>query len=309
MVGGFQVMPRLSAEEFAELEASILESGVQVPISVSADGLIIDGHHRDEIARKHSLHCPRIVVEGDEGKLRSLAFSLNLHRRHLSREQKRQVIAESLKADPKLSNVEHARRTGASDKTVNSVRGDLEGRSEIPNVEKRTDTKGRRQPASQSAFRPRPTDEVVPGLTASQLDELNVPARPKMFDCCSCGNEFTAAELTESPDGPLCDQCLDDDTLEESAAMPAETEEGNAAEADPLRKKGRSHHKRQLTTLERSEVALNGVAEALSYQFDGGFEDTCTSAEAAKYATTYRAHIKRIQAVIKLLDKKAGEEK
>lgn len=307
MVGGFQVMPRLSAEEFAELEASILESGVQVPISVSADGLIIDGHHRDEIARKHSLHCPRVVVEGDEGKLRSLAFSLNLHRRHLSREQKRQVIAESLKADPQLTNREHGRRTGVADTTVARTRRDLEESAAIPHFSERIDP--RTGNASQSASRPRPADEVVPGLTASQLDELNVPTRPKVFDCCSCGNEFPAAELTESPDGPLCDQCLGDDALEEGAEMPTETQEGNAAEADPLRKKGRSHHKRQLTTLERSEVALKGVAEALSYQFDGGFEDTCTSAEAAKYATTYRAHIKRIQAVIKLLDMKAGEGK
>lgn len=305
MGGGFQVMPRLSAEEFAELEASILESGVQVPISVSADGLIIDGHHRDEIARKHSLHCPRVVVEGDEGKLRSLAFSLNLHRRHLSREQKRQVIAESLKADPSLPDYQHAKRTGASPTTVGTIRHRLEESGDVSKLETRKDSLGRSQPAA----KPRPADEVVPGLTVSQLDELNVPTRPKMFDCCSCGNEFPAAELTESPDGPLCDQCLDDDALEEGAEMPTETQEGNAAEADPLRKKGRSHHKRQLTTLERSEVALKGVAEALSYQFDGGFEDTCTSAEAAKYATTYRAHIKRIQAVIKLLDKKAGEGK
>ncbi|MDO3331570.1 ParB N-terminal domain-containing protein [Mycobacteroides abscessus] len=62
----FQVMPRLTADEYAELEASIVEHGVQVPIVLSRDDRIVDGYHRDEIARKHSLHCPRVYAEGDE---------------------------------------------------------------------------------------------------------------------------------------------------------------------------------------------------------------------------------------------------
>lgn len=59
------------------------------------------------------------------------------------------MIAESLKADPTLSNVEHAKRTGTSDKTVNSVRQEMQQRSEIPSVEKRTDSLGREQPSLQ----------------------------------------------------------------------------------------------------------------------------------------------------------------
>ena len=48
------------------------------------------------------------------------------YRRHLNREQRRALIAESLKADPQLSNREHARRTGTSDKTAGDVRSGLE---------------------------------------------------------------------------------------------------------------------------------------------------------------------------------------
>ena len=123
-MAGFQVMPRLSADEFAALEADIVENGVRVPITVAEDGRIVDGHHRDEIARRHGLHCPRVTAAGDDGVLRSLAFSLNVNRRHLSREQRRALIAESLRSDPILRDRDHARRCGADHKTVGRVRAE-----------------------------------------------------------------------------------------------------------------------------------------------------------------------------------------
>jgi ParB-like chromosome segregation protein Spo0J len=145
---GYQVMPRLSPDEYADLEQSIKENGVLVPITVSAEGgEIIDGHHRAEIAERLGVPCPQLAIGGPPALLRSLAFSLNLNRRHLNREQRRELIAQSLRSDPDVSDSEHARRTGVSDKTVATVRSDLESRSEIPNVPTRTDSAGRQQPA------------------------------------------------------------------------------------------------------------------------------------------------------------------
>lgn len=66
----------------------------------------------------------------------------------VTRAERRQVVAASLLAEPEASNVEHARRTGASDKTVQVVREEMAGRSEIPNVAERTDSLGRQQPAT-----------------------------------------------------------------------------------------------------------------------------------------------------------------
>ncbi|MFT4086157.1 MAG: ParB/RepB/Spo0J family partition protein [Gordonia sp. (in: high G+C Gram-positive bacteria)] len=160
-MAGFQVMPRLTSEEYAELEASIVEHGVQVPITVAADGVIVDGHHRDEIARKHDLHCPRRSAEGSAEQLRGLAFSLNLHRRHLTREQKRQIVAESIKADPQLSDREHGRRTGVDHKTAATVRDDLAESGEIPHFSERIDP--RTGNASQPASKPRPEPTAEPG--------------------------------------------------------------------------------------------------------------------------------------------------
>ncbi|MDN6440466.1 MAG: ParB/RepB/Spo0J family partition protein [Acidipropionibacterium jensenii] len=165
-MSGYQVMPRLSADEYADLESDIVAHGVMVPITVSADGVIVDGHHRDEIARKHDLHCPRVTADGSESELRGLAFSLNLNRRHLNREQRRELIAESLRSDPQLSNREHARRTGASDKTVGSVRDDLVESAEIPHFSERIDP--RTGNLSQAAERHRATS-----IPQSDLDALN----------------------------------------------------------------------------------------------------------------------------------------
>lgn len=178
-MSGYQVMPRLTPDEYAELEQSIRENGVQVPITVGPDGRIIDGHHRDEIARKHDLHCPRVTARGNEQKLRSLAFSLNLHRRHLTREQKRQIVAESIKADPQLSDREHGRRAGVSKNTAAAVRDELTESGQVDHFPERIDP--RTGNASQPASRPRPVpefdqdEEIAPGITADELDALNAP--------------------------------------------------------------------------------------------------------------------------------------
>ncbi len=81
----------------------------------------------------------------------AMVDSLNLHRRHLTQEQKRERIEDLLKATPERSNNATAKLAKVSDKTVTKVRKELEGRSEIPNVSKRTDTKGRAQPARKPA--------------------------------------------------------------------------------------------------------------------------------------------------------------
>lgn len=175
----FQNMPPLSPEEYAALEASILEHGIQSPVIMDDEGVIIDGHHRSKIASEHSLTVPKQVVHGKtEAEKRTLALSLNLDRRHLNREQRRALIAESVKADPSLSDLAHAKRTGASDKTVTSVRRDLEARSEIPNVAERTDSLGRTQPASKPE-RPIPTFDATPDWDPVDVDHNTGEIQPR----------------------------------------------------------------------------------------------------------------------------------
>lgn len=146
-MSGYQVMPRLSADEYADLEQSIKTDGVLVPIIVSPGGEIIDGHHRAEIARRLGIICSEVVKHGEPAELRTFAYSLNLNRRHLTREQRRDLIAQSLRQDPQLADREHARRTGASPTTVGAVRTRLEDAGDVSKLDTRTDALGRQQPA------------------------------------------------------------------------------------------------------------------------------------------------------------------
>ena len=205
-MSGYQVMPRLSPDEYADLESDIVAHGVMVPITVSTDGVIVDGHHRDEIARKHHLHCPRVTANGTESELRGLAFSLNLNRRHLNREQRRELIAESLRSDPQLSNREHARRTGASDKTVGSVRDDLVESAEIPHFLERIDP--RTGNLSQAAERPRAT--FIPQSDLDALNGASEDADPEPPHWEPAGQMSPAATQALTPEKPKRRPLTDD---------------------------------------------------------------------------------------------------
>lgn len=145
----FQVMPPLSAAEYAELRADIEAHGVGVAIIVDADGRVIDGHHRQKIAKHLGIPCPSTTVVGySDAELRDMAYRLNLHRRHLSQQQKREALAASIEADPDLSDRQHGARIGADHKTAGVIRARLEERGEVPHVVQRTDSTGRQQPAT-----------------------------------------------------------------------------------------------------------------------------------------------------------------
>jgi hypothetical protein len=85
-----------------------------------------------------------IVVTGDPY---AYVISANIHRRHLTAEQKRDLIAKLLKATPEKSNRQIAETVKASHHTVSAVRTEMEGRGQIAHVETHTDTNGREQPA------------------------------------------------------------------------------------------------------------------------------------------------------------------
>ena len=148
----FQHLPPLTPEEYSALEASILEHGILSPVITDEAGVILDGHHRSRIAAEHSLSCPKQIVYGKtDTEKRTMALSMNLDRRHLNREQKRALVAESVKADPQMADNVHAKRTGSSDKTVTSIREELEATSEIPKFDKTIGADGKERPARRSA--------------------------------------------------------------------------------------------------------------------------------------------------------------
>lgn len=89
----YQLLPRLTDEEFTALKDDIKANGIRVPIDVDESGTVIDGHHRAWIAADLGIECPRRVVAGltDEQK-RAHAIAANVYRRSLSREQRREMV-------------------------------------------------------------------------------------------------------------------------------------------------------------------------------------------------------------------------
>lgn len=123
----YQVMPPLSDEEYAALRADIRERGILVPVIKDQHGNIIDGHHRVQIADELGITCPAEVRDVTDEQARDTAYALNLARRHLTGEQRRQLIAKEIQASPRYSDRAIARRLGCDHKTVASVRRELRG--------------------------------------------------------------------------------------------------------------------------------------------------------------------------------------
>ena len=144
----YQVMPGLTADEYADLRDDIAANGVRVPVDVDENGQVLDGHHRALIAAELGIECPRRVLGGlSEDEKIAHAYAVNIQRRSLTRDQKRALVAASLSRDPHLSDRQHAQRTGVDHKTVGAVRGGLESVGEIPQQDVRLTSDGKLYPA------------------------------------------------------------------------------------------------------------------------------------------------------------------
>ena len=170
------LFPLMTGLEFDELVADIKTNGLREKIDLY-QGKIIDGRNRYRALKQlgidpsaddkqyfrkaiyaHAVGGPAGHEQSNDDRVRAYVISKNIHRRHLTAEQKRDLITKLLKADPEKSDREIGRLTKADNKTVASVRAEQERREEIPHVETRTDTKGRKQPTK----KPKPEAKPKP---------------------------------------------------------------------------------------------------------------------------------------------------
>lgn len=156
----YQVMPPLAESDFEALKADIAERGVLIPVEYDDAGNILDGHHRVRACEELGISdWPRFVRKGmSEEEKRTHARQLNIARRHLSRDQKRELIAGQLKETPERSNRQVAAGLGVDHKTVQAVRNDSEATGEIPQLSKTVgaDGKERRKPIRTAYVDPTP---------------------------------------------------------------------------------------------------------------------------------------------------------
>jgi site-specific DNA-methyltransferase (adenine-specific) len=150
------LMPPLTADDLAELTDDIRARGGLVPVVVTDQDEVLDGQHRLGIAAK--LLLPLVPLDVKPGltydQKRELAVNLNLHRRHLSREQKRELIARRLKENPDWSNNRVASLLNVDDKTVKKVRLALESTSDIPKTDRVAGKDGSIRPSRRGTAKP-----------------------------------------------------------------------------------------------------------------------------------------------------------
>jgi ParB-like chromosome segregation protein Spo0J len=160
------IFPLMEGEEFDALVADIKAHGLREPIMLFR-GKILDGRNRYRacIAAgvKIDPHLQRNMMPSGGTDPLAYVISANIHRRHLTAEQKRELIAKLLVVQPEASNVSIAKIAKVDDKTVAAVRREKEATSEIPRLEKRVgaDGKVRKQPTRKAKPAPDPAVDAA----------------------------------------------------------------------------------------------------------------------------------------------------
>jgi hypothetical protein len=168
----FPLMKDESPDEFNELVDDIRKNGLQTLVALwaAANGqptLLLDGRNRLDAAEvagvdlriREEAGIVTVEMVGEFGPKRISQYahgvdpddyiiSANIHRRHLKPEQKRDIIAEILKAQPEKSDRQVAKTVKVSPTFVGKVRAEKEATGDVSTVDTRTDTKGRKQPAT-----------------------------------------------------------------------------------------------------------------------------------------------------------------
>jgi hypothetical protein len=160
------LFPRMSPDELKALGEDIKKNGLRAPVVVHGppgNFCLLDGRNRldamelvglpviEQVGDKLQL-CPHshVALEIDPY---AFVLSANLHRRHLTAEQKREIIAKVLKAQPEKSNRQIAKQVKADHKTVSSERKKLEATGELPQLDKTTGADGKARPAKKKRHR------------------------------------------------------------------------------------------------------------------------------------------------------------
>jgi hypothetical protein len=158
-----ELFPPMSEPELRELGEDIKAHGLRTPI-VLCNNKLLDGRNRldamELVGIKFTIGLTSAKFKKDDpapvfreylhgGDPYNYVLSANIHRRHLTDEQRRELIAKIIKAKPEASDRAIAKQVKRDHKTVANVRRTMESTGEVSPVEKRVgaDGKKRKKPA------------------------------------------------------------------------------------------------------------------------------------------------------------------
>jgi hypothetical protein len=233
------LFPLMSAEELKVLGEDIKKNGMTSPVTLWVDAagksLLLDGRNRLDALEavgipvkfnkkgwckgipaphklppdlKHLTDMGRCVdVKYTNADPYEYVLSANIHRRHLTADQKREIIAKILKAQPEKSDRQIAKGAKVDHKTVGAEREKLEARGEIPHVEMRTDTKGRKQPAKKEKRVREASAAAATANTAAPMKDARPITKDAIADAVGSEGEAKKAAVFPPADD-LVDQAL-----------------------------------------------------------------------------------------------------
>jgi hypothetical protein len=222
------LFPLMNDDELAALGADIRKNGLREPITVMrqyrrrADGkfdlheydlVLLDGRNRLDAMERAGFSLvrdgkldktlghkalglePFTHTGGGYAELNDgvdpydFIISANIHRRHLTAERKRDLIAKVLKADPNKSDRQISEMVKADHKTVGGVRAQQEATGEISPVEKRVgkDRKTRKRPTKQPK---RATDPPPPVSDEVSRDDVGPSSASELERLCARNEEL-----------------------------------------------------------------------------------------------------------------------
>jgi transcriptional regulator with XRE-family HTH domain len=171
-----ELFPTMSESELRELGKDIKKNGLRYPIILwreneGANAYLLDGRNR--LDAMESVGLSILNKDGEikrgwsfrDGDPYDLVLSFNVLRRHLTGEQKRELIAKILKAKPAASNRQIAKQVKADHKTVAAVRAEKESTGEIPQLKKTVGADGKQR---KSKKKPKPAPQ--PGTQEYERD-------------------------------------------------------------------------------------------------------------------------------------------
>ena len=145
--GMFPMMPE---DELRQTAQDISAHGLRESVTIKSNGksgVLWDGRNRF-VACAMANVTPLWTSPPKGVTAHDFIVSANIMRRHLTTEQRAALAAKLLKVNPAKSDRAVAKQVKLSPPTIAKIRKKEERRENILHVEKHTDSKGRKQPAS-----------------------------------------------------------------------------------------------------------------------------------------------------------------
>src|SRR5215831_7774662 len=170
------IFPLMEGAEFEALVADIKANGCREPIYLH-EGMILDGRNRYRACLVAGVKLPCLLrLASDPADFDPVAFviSHNIHRRHLTAEQRRELIAKLITAQPEKSDRQIAKIAKVSPTTVGTKRAKMEKAGDVSKLDTRRDTRGRKQPSKKKVAegkKPKPSQRELEAKQA-HINEL-----------------------------------------------------------------------------------------------------------------------------------------